>query len=561
MNKNIVLSLSILAMYLASLSPTLASVPYLKDSSDGIHQITVFGSPAWDPNADTSKFDFVWSVGGSDQWAPGMVAKNQIILDGSYYDSIQGPFLGSPEYVTLHAAHPDWFLYECDKTTIATQYDYKATMLDISNPAVLDYMYNTGYMFNFGNFPHQAISWDNFGIENSGPSVCGIYDTSGHWVQKFTGGSSDGAWADAKIASAAYISNKLHALSNPVALITNGVPTGALLTDSVRMAAYAAAVDGILDEGGLLSRHALGFPNQYWLNYQRLVQLFQSAGKAAYSIVNNDNNNPIPAALTHDDIQFRAASYLLSKGAHAAVAIVPGDNAPSPILPELAAAPIGTPCGPMSQAAGSGENGVWMRTHSGGVSIVNSSVTNTFTVTLPAGTFKDLYGAPITSPVTMAPATGLVLLSTSGSMCSSSSPTSTPTSSSCQNLWNSTLAVPTGFGASFNLFSSAKELLINVLCSNSSETVSVGNSSQTEYIYNQGYYWSGTSWTPYTYSCSNLVSNSWCVGNAQTSLSLDPTTKQSVLAYICDWNGTSWNCGCHDSTCSTNYWNLQQFKQ
>jgi hypothetical protein len=148
-----------------------------------------------------------------------------------------------------------------------------------------------------------------------------------------------------------------------------------------------------------------------------------------------------------------------------------------------------------------------------------------------------------------------------GTVSPTPTPTPTPTSSGCTNLWNSTLAVPTNFGASFNWFTSAKELLINVLCSNSSETVNIGNNSQTEYIYNQGYYWGGTSWTPYTYSCSNLLANAWCVGNAQTSLSLDPATKQSVLAYICDWNGTNWNCGCHDSSCATNYWNLQQFKQ
>jgi Right handed beta helix region len=149
-----------------------------------------------------------------------------------------------------------------------------------------------------------------------------------------------------------------------------------------------------------------------------------------------------------------------------------------------------------------------------------------------------------------------------------STPPAPPPAGGCQNLWNCTLSVPSGFGASFNWFSTAKELLINVLCSGSSESVSVGNGSQTQYIYNQGYYWGPStssgqagSWTPYTYSCSNLLANAWCVGNASASLSLDPTTKQSVLAYICDWNGTNWNCGCHDSSCATNYWNLQQFKQ
>ncbi len=141
--------------------------------------------------------------------------------------------------------------------------------------------------------------------------------------------------------------------------------------------------------------------------------------------------------------------------------------------------------------------------------------------------------------------------------------TTPPPSSTCSNLLNSTLAVPTGFGASFNWFTSAKELLMNVICSGSSATANIGNGSNTQYIYKTGYVWQNSQWTPFNYSGSSMDSGgNWFIGSANHSLgTLDLTQKQSVLSYICDWNGTQWHCGCHDNTCSTGYWNLQQFKQ
>jgi hypothetical protein len=74
-----------------------------------------------------------------------------------------------------------------------------------------------------------------------------------------------------------------------------------------------------------------------------------------------------------------------------------------------------------------------------------------------------------------------------GGTATSPTPTPTPSGSPC-SLWDSTQAVPTGFGASFNLFSSAQELLMKAFCNTSSVDYQIGNSSQTEYIYNQGYY-------------------------------------------------------------------------
>ncbi len=151
-----------------------------------------------------------------------------------------------------------------------------------------------------------------------------------------------------------------------------------------------------------------------------------------------------------------------------------------------------------------------------------------------------------------------------------------PSIPSCNNLWNSSLAVPTGFAASFNLFSTAKELLIEAFCgvlgTKTGAQVDVGNGSQLQFIYKTGHIWQNGAWSPFNYSGSAMSSDgNWFIGSASHQFdisSAELANKQSVLAYICDWipssDGTSagkWKCGCSDSTCATPKWNLQQFKK
>ncbi|MBI2023520.1 cellulase family glycosylhydrolase [Candidatus Giovannonibacteria bacterium] len=144
-------------------------------------------------------------------------------------------------------------------------------------------------------------------------------------------------------------------------------------------------------------------------------------------------------------------------------------------------------------------------------------------------------------------------------------------------LLDSSANIPAGFGASYNVFSSARELLLKAFCDSSAVagnqgnslpyfdvSFPVGNNSSNQYIYNQGYFWTGVSWSPFTFSCSNPVSNSWCVGSASYIKQMNSTELSGVnfyVAYICNWDGSSWKCGCRDSTCSINYWQLQAFKK
>ncbi|MBI2023375.1 hypothetical protein HYT01_02305, partial [Candidatus Giovannonibacteria bacterium] len=50
--------------------------------------------------------------------------------------------------------------------------------------------------------------------------------------------------------------------------------------------------------------------------------------------------------------------------------------------------------------------------------------------------------------------------------------------------------------------------------------------------YNQGYYWTGTAWSPFTFSCNNLISSAWCVGNANFTRNMTATELANTNYYV-----------------------------
>jgi mannan endo-1,4-beta-mannosidase len=141
---------------------------------------------------------------------------------------------------------------------------------------------------------------------------------------------------------------------------------------------------------------------------------------------------------------------------------------------------------------------------------------------------------------------------------------SPPSASSSCHLYDSSQAVTDGFGAASNVLTTAKEVLLKATCSDTSVSFQIGNGSARQYMYNEGYFWDGSNWQNFTLSCSNLVSDVWCVGNTSYTQSLTPSQLQNTnyyAAYVCTWTGTEWKCGCRDSACATNYWNLQAFRK
>ena len=175
--------------------------------------------------------------------------------------------------------------------------------------------------------------------------------------------------------------------------------------------------------------------------------------------------------------------------------------------------------------------------------LFSSAVNNTTAGTPPGGADSDtmtvdLFVIPLTTTTTPPPTTP----------------------STCTNQQTSTASIPTGYGASYNPLTSAREYLVQASCTNTtSATITAGNGNPLTYVYNRGYYYSGTAWTPYTLTCASgaLISGAWCPGRATASIPL-PQNPTNVIAYTCQYTNNTWKCGCRDATCSTAYWQLQR---
>jgi hypothetical protein len=132
----------------------------------------------------------------------------------------------------------------------------------------------------------------------------------------------------------------------------------------------------------------------------------------------------------------------------------------------------------------------------------------------------------------------------------------------CTNYYTSSVAAPTGYGASYDLFSSQHELEVVVDCSGSAPVFKVGSGSSSQYVYNKGYLYQSSSWQSINLTSSaTLISNAWYTGTAQATLTnTNPTSWIYVVGYVCYWNGTAWQCGCANTACTTSYWQLQAFE-
>jgi hypothetical protein len=161
------------------------------------------------------------------------------------------------------------------------------------------------------------------------------------------------------------------------------------------------------------------------------------------------------------------------------------------------------------------------------------------------------------------------------------------------HLINSGDAVPPGFGAAYNVLSQEQELLLNTFCTTDStgpptttfQAVNRGtptNQFQVTWAGNTnvsaGYKWiwnnpndqsQGGVWFPLSLSGGTPFKDSqgnsdplWRVGTMSTTIpsSLIQSGINYVLAYVCTWTGTQWKCGCHDSVCAQNFWQLQAWE-
>ncbi len=127
---------------------------------------------------------------------------------------------------------------------------------------------------------------------------------------------------------------------------------------------------------------------------------------------------------------------------------------------------------------------------------------------------------------------------------------------------------PNGYGSAFSHFSSERELILEGDCGDAGFTPYAGSflTDQTNFaVYNQGYYWSGTAWRPFTFtpitglSRTSTDSTAWILGPAVAAQIPYQAATTYFVAYTCHFGpGQTPKCGCSDSTCATPKWQVQK---
>ena len=120
-------------------------------------------------------------------------------------------------------------------------------------------------------------------------------------------------------------------------------------------------------------------------------------------------------------------------------------------------------------------------------------------------------------------------------------------------------AVPAGYGAPYDVVGNTGALLISGKCklNEPQVRVSVGDGRATTYIYRDSYVWRGTSWTKVALDGTERI-GTWIKGRASATLQNVPA-EVWYAAYVCQWDGAAWQCGCRTAGCTQRFWQIQRF--
>lgn len=373
--------------------------PYI-DTSNNIHLEQIFAYNIDDPKAIAKYYDFVWGV-NQEKLAAFRAGNPNILL--SYYipfhrdgGTFTNPELGkSHDLAYWKGAHPDWILYQCDRTTPAFEDNNPNMPLVFSNPAVVAWQAES-YAKPASEAGYDAIAADNVNLENL-YGACGYYQ-NGQWVQRYSGQTDDPQWRADVVSWVTHMQAALHELSHPLVLIPNFGRGNVSLSDS-SIQQFVQHADGILDEQGFTNYGSGYVTDDKWVQLINFMKAVQHQNKPYYSL-----NEFKTDQLSHDQIQWALSSYLMGKEQLATVFISTNQQYGSDLRYPEYNADIGTAQGDMYQ-----DQQVYWRKYSHGLVIVNPSSSQSYTVKLDA-TYVDLYGNHVSQSLTLQAHSGIILL-------------------------------------------------------------------------------------------------------------------------------------------------------
>ena len=402
--------------------------PALPDTTNNLHVGLAFDNHTT-PSAMAGKVDYVWGT----EWA-GTPAGDAYYTFYIPYDSDESTqwYPQAHNLSWYQANHPDWIEYQCDEKTVAFEFGHTDSVpLDITNPTVLAYIEQT-YLIPAlqPGSGYNGIAFDNPNFENAGSWTgqrCGHFDQKGNWVAQFNGTANDPTYRQAIITWAQTMHQWIHTNFPNATMSVNFSYDFNYPADSQTLMSLIDIDD---DEQGFTNGNNAPpwyYTDSQWLAKAQALQAYLAQGHGWFMV----NQEPVAFnQVTNDEVQWVLANYLLLKN-NASYFYISGYQQYGYLnwRPEYTA-PIGSASGQFYAS-----QNVYMRDFTNGKAMVNPSSTQTYTVTLPANTFQDLYGNAVNS-VTLGIHSGIVLLDSASVMTPTVTPsaTFTPTPSSTPTL-------------------------------------------------------------------------------------------------------------------------------
>jgi hypothetical protein len=406
----------------------------MANTTTGIHALQVFDEAhgymitAAQGIADGLRYESVWGVRNArmaSAWHAGNGNLRALIYT-PYDTDATGSGLDQSTTWWL-ANHPNWILYECDKTTIAYVPGLHGVPLDISNPAVIRYQWNLLGAFaeanGFDGVAADIVSQtNNTGRPAAGHRGCGVWSRAhSRWTAKFSGNSVDPRWAAATKNWVRGVQRALHDGTR--------FPRVLALAINANLDGYAAPING---KGGdpdekFIVAHADIIMNEagfaMWGNYvddrafNNAVGWMEYAQSLAEATLTTADWNQQSQSPTVAQLDYSIATYLMGKEQAAALYVGQNPMYGKENYYTEYEAKIGQACAPMYGGPGDpnfrGEN-LYIRKYSGGLAIANVNGKVPYSVVLPRASYRDIEGENVVSPLTVNPNSGIVLLTANG---------------------------------------------------------------------------------------------------------------------------------------------------
>lgn len=318
--------------------------------------------------------------------------------------------------------HPDWVLYACTSsgaptTTPAWVPGLSTNVpLDVHNPAVVQYQVRlmANYAHGLG-YRALAIDEATFWQADEGVSGgygCGIYQ-NGSFVRRYTG-SSDPNWA-ADVVGWAKIAHSVLTTDPTISayhlkLIVNH-PADQL---TAKETAFLSNVDADLDETGYSSYG--NYHSGSAATFKMRTDWALYAQRHGVAVLMNDNWGSLP--VTTPLLEYSLATYLMGNLQAESLFASPGSGYGLEQWHSHYQAAIGAPCGDYYGGAlyDSATPSLYYRRFANALVVVNGgSGSAAETASLPTGhSYTDVFGRPVSSPMSVASNDGYVLLTSNG---------------------------------------------------------------------------------------------------------------------------------------------------